>query len=129
MLTVEQVKNNISNYKIENGIVIDKSNNQPVQDEDKILEVKSSVMMYREAKSLYDKRLRGAPDDQETYINKALKVYGLNDEVNDYPQNDIKSDDEKTVSCTGSGVRRFDAGRGGGQSGICPFFQPDLCAL
>lgn len=89
MLTVEQVKNNISNYKIENGIVIDKSNNQPVQDVDKILEVKSSVMMYREAKSLYDKRLRGAPEDQETYINKALKVYGLNDEVNDYPQNKI----------------------------------------
>ena len=89
MLTVEQVKNNISNYKIENGIVIDKSNNQPVQDVDKILEVKSSVMMYREAKSLYDKRLRGAPEDQETYINKALKVYGLNNEVNDYPQNKI----------------------------------------
>lgn len=89
MLTVEQVKNNISNYKIENGIVIDKSNNLPVQDVDKILEVKSSVMMYREAKSLYDKRLRGAPEDQETYINKALKVYGLNNEVNDYPQNKI----------------------------------------
>lgn len=89
MLTVEQVKNNISNHKIENGIVIDKFNNQPVQDEEKILEVKSSIMMYREAKVLYDKRLRGAPEDQDTYINKALKVYGLNGEVNDYPQNKI----------------------------------------
>ncbi len=89
MLTVEQIKNNISNYRIENGIVVDKSNNQLVQDEDKILEIKSSVMMYREAKLLFDKRLRGAPEDKETYINKALKVYGLNGEVNDYPQNKI----------------------------------------
>ena len=72
MLTVEQVKYNISNYKIENGIVIDKSNNQPVQDENKILEVKSSVMMYREAKSLYDKRLRGAPEDHDYYIKTCL---------------------------------------------------------
>lgn len=89
MLTVEQVKNNISNYKIENGIIIDKSNNQPVQDEDKILEIKSSVMMYREAKSLYDKRLRGAPEDHDFYIKSALKRYGLDGDVNAYPQNKI----------------------------------------
>lgn len=89
MLTVEQVKNNISNYKIENGIVIDKSNNQLVQDEDKILEIKSSVIMYREAKALYDKRLRGEPENQDTYIHRALKIYGLNGEVNNYQQNQI----------------------------------------
>lgn len=89
MLTVEQVKNNISNYKIENGIVIDKSNNQPVQDEDKILEVKSSVMMYREAKSLYDKRLRGAPEDHDYYIKSALNRYGLDGDVNTFSQNKV----------------------------------------
>lgn len=89
MLTVEQVKNNISNYRIENGIVIDKSNNQPVQDEDKVLEVKSSVMMYREAKALYDKRLRGAPEDHDYYIKSALNRYGLDGDVNTYPQNKV----------------------------------------
>lgn len=89
MLTVEQVKSNISRYGIENGIVVDKSNSQPVHDEDKILEVKASMMMYSEAKALYNKRLRGAPEDQDTYINKALRIYGLNGEVNDYPQNKI----------------------------------------
>ena len=89
MLTVEQVKNNISNYKIENGIIIDKSNNQPVQDEDKMIEVKASVMMYREAKSLFDKRLRGAPEDHDFYIKSALKRYGLDGDVNTYPQNKI----------------------------------------
>lgn len=50
MFTVEQVKNNITNYKIENGIVIDKSNNQPVQDEDRILEVKSSILFIKKQK-------------------------------------------------------------------------------
>ena len=89
MLTVEQVKNNISNYRIENGIVIDKSNNQPVQDEDKVLEVKSSVMMYREAKALYDKRLRGAPEDHDYYIKSALNRYGLDGDINTYPQNKV----------------------------------------
>ena len=89
MLTVEQVKNNISNYRIENGIVIDKKTNQQVHDENKILEVKSSVLVYRDARSLYERRLRGAPEDYNVYINKALKMYGLNGEENDYPQNKV----------------------------------------
>lgn len=89
MLTVKQVKNNISNYKIENGIVFDKSTNRAIQDEEKILEIKSSVMIYREAKQLFDSRLRGAPNEQDYYIGKSIMIYGLNGEINDYPQNKI----------------------------------------
>ena len=87
MLTAEQVKSNISNYRIENGLVIDKSNNQLIQNEELILEVKSSVMMYKEANNFFNTRLRGAPENQDYYINKALKVYGLNGEINHHPQN------------------------------------------
>ena len=89
MLTVEQVKTNISNYKILNGVVIDKSSNYPIQNEDKILEVKSSVMMYREAKVLYEERIRGMPDDGDYYIKRALNKYGLDGDINTYPQNKI----------------------------------------
>lgn len=89
MLTVEQVKNNILDYKITNGIVIEKSSNQPVQDEDKILEVKSSFMMYREAKGLYDDRRRGMPENQDYYIKRSLNIYGLDGDINTYPQNKI----------------------------------------
>ncbi len=86
MLTVEQVKYNISNYKIENGIVIDKSNNQPVQDVDKILEVKSSILFYTEAKEKYDRLLKQSHSGQLKYglgyfVEEQMKDFSVNNEV------------------------------------------------
>jgi len=86
MLTVEQVKNNITNYKIENGIVIDKSNNQPVQDEDRILEVKSSILFYTEAKEKYDRLLKQSHSGQLKYglghfVEEQMKDFSVNNEV------------------------------------------------
>ena len=86
MLTVEQVKNNVSNYKIENGIVIDKSSNQPVQDENKLLEVKSSILFYTEAKEKYDRLLKQSHSGQLKYglgyfVEEQMKDFSVNNEV------------------------------------------------
>ena len=86
MLTVEQVKNNITNYKIENGIVIDKSNDQPVYDEDRILEVKSSILFYTEAKEKYDRLLKQSHSGQLKYglghfVEEQMKDFSVNNEV------------------------------------------------
>ena len=86
MFTVEQVKNNITNYKIENGIVIDKSNNQPVQDEDRILEVKSSILFYKEAKEKYDRLLKQSHSRKLKYglgyfVEEQMKDFSVNNEV------------------------------------------------
>lgn len=86
MLTVEQVKNNISNYRIENGIVIDKSNNQPVQEENKILEVKSSVLFYIEAKNDYDEILKRTHSGKmrvglEHFLKTKMENFSVNNEV------------------------------------------------
>lgn len=86
MLTVEQVKNNVSNYKIENGIVVDKTNNQPVQDEDKVLEVKSSILFYTEAKEKYNRLLKQSHSGQLKYglghyVEEQMKDFSVNNEV------------------------------------------------
>ena len=83
MLTVEQVKNNISNYKIKNGIVIDKANNQPIQDEDKILEVKSSVLIYLNAQAIHnaDIHLSGkATKNKDECIIRSMEQYSVHGE-------------------------------------------------
>lgn len=92
MLTAEQIKNNISNYKVENGIVIDKSNNQPVQDEDKVLEVKSSILLYRESKESYQSDIQQfgkTNKSQDEYINKTMEKFGVNNEQNTYGVNKL----------------------------------------
>ena len=86
MLTVEQVKNNVSNYKIENGIVIDKSSNQPVQDENKILEVKSSILFYNEAKEKYEELLKQSHLGKLNFgvghfVEEKMKDFSVNNEV------------------------------------------------
>ena len=83
MLTVEQVKDNISNYRIKNGIVIDKSSNQPLQDEDKILEVKSSVLIYLNAHAIHkaDIHLNGKETkSKDECIVKSMEQYSVHNE-------------------------------------------------
>ena len=83
MLTVELVKDNISNYRIKNGIVIDKSSNQPLQDEDKILEVKSSVLIYLNAQAIHnaDIHLSGkATKNKDECIIRSMEQYSVHGE-------------------------------------------------
>ncbi len=86
MLTIEKVKSNLANYKIENGIVIDKITNQPVQDENSILEIKSSILFYMEAKEKYDRLLRQSHSGQlryglEHFVEEQMKDFSVNNEV------------------------------------------------
>ncbi len=53
MFNYEEIIKYCSNYKIENGIVIDKTSNQQVTDEDVILKVKSAILLYKESKESY----------------------------------------------------------------------------
>lgn len=50
MLSYEDIMNYCSNYKIENGFVFDKNTNQQIIDENIILKVKSSVLLFKESK-------------------------------------------------------------------------------
>lgn len=50
MLSYEEIMNYCSNYKIDNGIVIDKNTNQQVVDEETILKVRTSILIFKESK-------------------------------------------------------------------------------
>ena len=92
MLTYEEIMNYCSNYKIENGIVIDKRTNQQVLDEDTILEVKSSVLLFNEAKSAYQSDLKqfgNVNKNQEYYIKKTMEKFSVNNEENSYGINKL----------------------------------------
>lgn len=92
MITVEKVKEDVSRYRIENGIVIDKSNNTQVTDEETILNVKTSYLFYKEAYDAYQgdmKQFGKTTIDQNQYIGKTLEKFGANGEVNNWGYNKV----------------------------------------
>lgn len=92
MLSYEEIKNYCTNYKIENGIIIDKNTNQSVTDEDIILKVKSSVLIYKEAQISYktDMEQFGKTNlSQEEYITRTMEKFGTNGEVNTFGVNKL----------------------------------------
>ena len=80
MLTYEEIINYCSNYRIENGTVFDKRTNKQVLDEDTILKVKSSVLLFKEAKESYQsdvKQFGNITKSQEDYIKKTIALHSL----------------------------------------------------
>ena len=92
MLSVEEIKKNIAKYKIENGQVIDKLTNQPIEDENTVLNVKTSILIYRDAHSRYESHVQqfgNAGKTQEAYIAKSMERFGVNDQTNSYGENKL----------------------------------------
>ena len=76
MLSYEEIKNYCTNYKVENGIVIEKSSNKPVTDEETILKVKSSILIFKEANKSYKEDMEQfgkTNKSQEKYIIKTME--------------------------------------------------------
>ncbi|MDO5569684.1 MAG: hypothetical protein Q4G04_06260 [bacterium] len=92
MLTYDEIISYCSNYKIENGVVINKINNQQITDEDIILKVKTSVLLFKEAKEEYQNDIRqfGKTDkSQERYIKNIMERFGVNNEKNHHGVNEV----------------------------------------
>lgn len=92
MLTIEQIKNNINNYSVSNGVVIQKNNNQQITDEQTILEVKSSILIYNEAKANYQSDINQfgkSNGDVNRYIDKTMEKLAVRDENNSYGTNKL----------------------------------------
>ena len=92
MLTYEEIINYCSNYRIENGTVFDKRTNKQVLDEDIILKVKSSVLLFKEAKESYQsdvKQFGNITKSQEDYIKKTMEKFGVNNEENSFGVNKL----------------------------------------
>ena len=92
MLSYEEIINYCSNYKIENGIVIDKKTNKKVVDEEIILKVKSSVLIFRESKDSYQSDIQQfgkTNKSQEDYIRKTMEKFGTNNEENTFGINKL----------------------------------------
>ncbi|MBQ8193229.1 MAG: hypothetical protein IJZ46_04080 [Bacilli bacterium] len=92
MLSYEEIMNFCSNYMIQNGVVIDKNTNQQVLDEDTILKVRSSVLLFNEAKSAYQsdvKQFGNVNKNQEYYIKKTMEKFSVNNEENVYGVNKL----------------------------------------
>ena len=70
MLTYEDIINFTNNYKVENNNVYNKSNNELVLDENIILKVKTSILIYNEAKIDYKNRMRGETKTPEDFFTK-----------------------------------------------------------
>ena len=92
MLNYEEIMNYCSNYKIENSVVIDKHTNQQVLDEDTILKVKSSILLFKESKYAYQTDIQQfgkTNKSQEDYIKKTMEKFGVNNEENSYGINKL----------------------------------------
>lgn len=92
MLSYEEIMNYCSNYKIDNGIVIDKNTNQQVIDEETILKVKTSILLFKESKDAYQSDIQQfgrTNKSQEDYIKKTMEKFGVNNEVNSYGINKL----------------------------------------
>lgn len=92
MLSHEEIMNYCSNYKIEDGVVIDKHNNQQVLNEDIILKIKSSILLFKESKDAYQSDIQQfgkTNKSQEYYIKKTMEKFGVNNEANSYGINKL----------------------------------------
>lgn len=92
MLNYEEIMNYCLNYKIENGVVIDKQTNQKVLDENTILKVKASVLLFLESKDAYQSDIQQfgkTNKSQEDYIKKTMEKFSVNNEENLYGINKL----------------------------------------
>lgn len=83
MFSYEEINNNCSNYNIENGKVIERSTGQIVLDEEIILRVKSSILIYKEAYNSYNADLQQfgrTSKSQQEYISKTMEKFSVNGE-------------------------------------------------
>ena len=69
MLTYEEILNNCSNYIVKNNKIYEKNTNIEVVDEDKILRIKSSILLFKEARKDYE---------------EIIKMFGKTDKPKDY---------------------------------------------
>ena len=91
-MTINDIKNYIDNYVIQNGKVYLKSNNQQVLDEEIILKVKSARLIYNEAREKFqsDTQQFGKPNgDFPKYVSKMMEQLSVNGEVNVYGTNKL----------------------------------------
>lgn len=92
MLKYNEIMNYCSNYIIKNGNVIEKNTGNIIKDEDIILKVKTSVLVFKEAKESYQTAMQqfGKTSlSQEDYLKKSIERFGLNNEVNNYGSNKL----------------------------------------
>lgn len=92
MLNYEEIMNYCLNYKIENGVVIDKNSNQKVFDENTILKVKASILLFKESKDAYQSDIQQfgkTNKSQEDYIKKTMEKFSVNKEENSYGINKL----------------------------------------
>ena len=91
-MTINDIKNYIDNYVIQNGNVYLKSNNQQILDEEIILKVKSARLIYNEAREKFQSATQqfGKPNgDFSKYILKMMEQLSVNGEVNSYGINKL----------------------------------------
>ena len=92
MLNYEEIMNYCLNYKIENGAVVDKHSNQQVLDENTILKIKASILLFKESKDAYQSDVQQfgkTNKSQEDYIKKTMEKFSVNNEENSYGINKL----------------------------------------
>ncbi len=92
VITVEKIKELNQKYEIRNGQVYSRDTNQQVMDEDTVLQIKAARLIYNEAreKSHSDFLQFGKVwKKPEQYIYNYLERYGVNGDINDFPQNSV----------------------------------------
>lgn len=92
MLSYEDIINYCSNYRIENGIVFDKNTNQQIDDEDIILRVKSSILLFKESKESYQSDMQQfgkVSKSQEDYIRKTMEKFSVHNEQSSFGINKL----------------------------------------
>lgn len=92
MLSYEEIMNYCSNYRVENGNVFDKNTNQQIIDEDIILKVKSSILLFKESKESYQSDMQQfgkVSKSQEDYIKKTMKKFSVHNEQSSFGINKL----------------------------------------
>lgn len=87
MLSYEKIMNYCSNYRIKNGNVFDNNTNQQILDKDIILKVKSSILLFKEAKKSYQSDMQQfgkVSRSQEDYIRKTMEKFSVHNEQSSY---------------------------------------------
>ena len=92
MLSYEEIMNYCSNYRVENGNVFDKNTNQQIIDEDIILKVKSSILLFKESKKSYQSDMQQfgkVSKSQEDYIKKTMEKFSVHNEQSSFGINKL----------------------------------------
>ncbi len=92
MLSYEEIMNYCSNYRVENGNVFDKNTNQQILDEDVILKVKSSILLFKESKESYQSDVQQfgkTNKSQEYYIKKTMEKFSVHNEQSSFGINKL----------------------------------------